>query len=131
MSKAKAKPKRQTLICPTCHHDVTTNAPELLLERINAALADVRRDERAAAFREAMEIIGGIEETDPECNTWTTDCIRALEAATKQPCPDCAEAARLAYSDAVTPGFFNPKCARHQTERATTTKQPTEVKEGL
>lgn len=50
----------------------------------------------------------------------------ALEAATaKQPCPDCAEAARLAYSEAATPGFFNPKCSKHQT-----TKQPTEVKEG-
>ena len=29
------------------------------------------------------------------------------------PCPDCAEAARHAYSDATTPGFFSPRCSKH------------------
>jgi hypothetical protein len=28
-------------------------------------------------------------------------------------CKDCDEAAKHAYSDATTPGFFSPKCARH------------------
>lgn len=31
-------------------------------------------------------------------------------------CPDCDEAARHAYSDATTPGFFNPKCPKHQAD---------------
>lgn len=31
-------------------------------------------------------------------------------------CPDCEEAARHAYSDATTPGFFNPKCPKHQAD---------------
>lgn len=52
----------------------------------NAALREQLAQARATAFKDAIEIIGGVEETDPECNTWTTDCIRALEAATtKQP----------------------------------------------
>lgn len=29
-------------------------------------------------------------------------------------CPDCHEAAKLAYSDATTPGFFSPLCDRHE-----------------
>lgn len=28
-------------------------------------------------------------------------------------CKDCDEAAKHAYSDATTPGFFSPTCARH------------------
>jgi hypothetical protein len=29
-------------------------------------------------------------------------------------CMDCDEAAKHAYSDATTPGFFSPKCAKHR-----------------
>lgn len=29
-------------------------------------------------------------------------------------CRDCAEAARLAYSDATTPGFMFDKCGKHR-----------------
>ena len=29
-------------------------------------------------------------------------------------CPDCDEAAKLAYSDATTPGFFYPRCRKHR-----------------
>jgi hypothetical protein len=31
-----------------------------------------------------------------------------------QPCPDCQSAAKLAYSDATTPGFMYYKCDRHR-----------------
>lgn len=31
-------------------------------------------------------------------------------------CPDCDEAAKHAYSDATTPGFFYSKCAKHRSE---------------
>jgi NTP pyrophosphatase (non-canonical NTP hydrolase) len=31
-----------------------------------------------------------------------------------QPGPDCDEAAKHAYSDATTPGFFEPKCSKHR-----------------
>ena len=34
--------------------------------------------------------------------------------AQPSPCADCDEAAKLAYSDATTPGFFEPKCAKHR-----------------
>lgn len=124
----------QTIICPTCNHDVRTNAPDKFLSRINSALARERQEARAAAFKEARE---RIEAVNPPLTYGSANgsmmkkCvlaeIDALEAATtKQPelCPDCADAARLAYSDATTPGFFNPKCAKHSA------KQPDEVKEG-
>jgi TolA-binding protein len=29
-------------------------------------------------------------------------------------CSDCDEAAKHAYSDATTPGFFSPKCRKHR-----------------
>ena len=32
-------------------------------------------------------------------------------------CADCDEAARFAYSDATTPGFFSPKCSKHREGR--------------
>jgi hypothetical protein len=32
----------------------------------------------------------------------------------QETCPDCDEAAKHAYSDATTPGFFSPKCAKHR-----------------
>jgi len=31
-------------------------------------------------------------------------------------CPDCNEAAKHAYSDATTAGFFSPKCSKHSKE---------------
>ena len=42
-------------------------------------------------------------------------------------CADCAEAAKLAYSDATTPGFFSSKCDKHaqtETESEQATPRP-------
>jgi hypothetical protein len=33
-------------------------------------------------------------------------------------CPECDEAAKHAYSDATTPGFFSAKCAKHSKAEA-------------
>jgi hypothetical protein len=33
-------------------------------------------------------------------------------------CKDCDEAAKHAYSDATTPGFFEPKCKKHRASQA-------------
>jgi hypothetical protein len=40
------------------------------------------------------------------------DVADALDRLT---CEDCAKAAKHAYSDATTPGFFPDKCPRHQS----------------
>lgn len=39
-------------------------------------------------------------------------------------CKDCNEAARHAYSDATTPGFFSPKCEKHREHAASDPKPP-------
>lgn len=33
-------------------------------------------------------------------------------------CPECDTAAKRAYSDATTPGFFSPKCSKHREPSA-------------
>lgn len=38
--------------------------------------------------------------------------------ATGTECEDCNKAARHAYSDATTPGFFDPRCAKHRVPQA-------------
>lgn len=49
------------------------------------------------------------------------DCVKARAALTPpqepQPCPDCVEAKKLAYSDATTPGFFKPYCPKHAPQK--------------
>lgn len=37
-----------------------------------------------------------------------------MKPTERAPCPDCDEAARQAYSDATTPGFFSPYCEKHR-----------------
>ena len=39
--------------------------------------------------------------------------VRSLPQSSDK-CPDCESAVKHAYSDATTPGFFSPKCTRHQ-----------------
>jgi hypothetical protein len=34
------------------------------------------------------------------------------------PCADCEAAAKAAYSDATTPGFFHDKCTKHRKDKA-------------
>jgi hypothetical protein len=34
--------------------------------------------------------------------------------ALSEPCPDCMAAAKHAYSNATTPGFFYPRCEKHR-----------------
>ena len=38
----------------------------------------------------------------------------AVQSNPDGPCEDCRAAARLAFSDATTPGFYFSKCERHQ-----------------
>jgi hypothetical protein len=44
--------------------------------------------------------------------------VGVAEVSAPEPpkCPDCDKAATFAYSDAVTPGFFSPKCPKHRAE---------------
>lgn len=39
-------------------------------------------------------------------------------------CPDCAEAMKIAYSDATTPGFFSPYCPKHQQSSVSAVAPP-------
>lgn len=75
-----------TIICPTCNHDVTTNAPETLLKRINSALARERKEAREAAFKEMISKVA----TLPTRGTMNyrrgyeegvRDALRTIEAA--------------------------------------------------
>jgi hypothetical protein len=52
------------------------------------------------AYRKALALVHEFEGWHPE-----------------EPCPDCDEAAKHAYSDATTPGFFSPICSTHQQQR--------------
>jgi hypothetical protein len=50
-----------------------------------------------------------------------TDAKNALAERGATPCPDCDEAAKHAYSDATTPGFFSPFCSKHRPSTGTGT----------
>ena len=45
-------------------------------------------------------------------------------------CPDCDDAAKLAYSDATTPGFFSAKCPKHREALCGTCGKPLPIVNG-
>lgn len=61
----------------------------------------------------------------------------AEAAPTADGCKDCDEAAKHAYSDATTPGFFSPKCSKHAAMpsppagQGSTTRLPCYVDENM
>jgi len=50
------------------------------------------------------------------CQHWRgfLEAVLATAPPEQAGCPDCDEAAKHAYSDATTPGFFYSKCERHR-----------------
>lgn len=62
----------KTLICPVCNHDVTTNAPEQLLTKINSALATIRQEERRAALRHLSDTIDNFRASGRNLTLWCT-----------------------------------------------------------
>ncbi len=46
----------------------------------------------------------------------------------EHPCPECANARRLAYSGATTPGFFAAKCSHHSCGRLLLHQNPDPIR---
>jgi hypothetical protein len=84
--------------CNKCAHMRMQLSYRLIQKAAQTPPSETRQDEQSA-------IIAAREPFDPPSPAGATD-----------PCKDCEEAAKHAYSDATTPGFFSPKCQKHRDQ---------------
>lgn len=69
-----------------------------------------RVEQLEQALREAISAIDKVQGFD----LWAVRDNVAAALEQKERCADCDKAARLAYSDAATPGFVYDKCEKHR-----------------